>query len=64
MLSFIVPLTNFGDVIRLPLDITNTNARNIQKISLMFSKIASITMTTYLLMQITIYPGSAESFIH
>ena len=64
MLSFIAPPTNVGDVIRLPLDITKANARNIQEISLMFSKTMSITMITYLLMQITTYPVNAESPIH
>ena len=58
------PLTNAGDVIGLPLDITNTNAQNIQRISLMFSKTASIMTITYLLTQITTYPANAESPIH
>ena len=64
MLSFIAPLTSVGNVIGLPLDITNTNAQNIQKISLMFSKTVSIIMITYLLTQITTYLVNAESPIH
>ena len=64
MLSSIAPLTSVGNVIGLPLDITNTNARNIQRINLMFSKTGLIMMITYLLMQITTYLVNAESPIH
>ena len=60
-LSSIAPLTNVGDVIGLPLDITNTNARNIPRTSLMFSKTVLTTTITYLLMQIITYPENAES---
>ena len=63
-LSSTAPLTNVGNVIGLPLDITNTNAQNIQRTSLMFSKTTSIMTITYLLMQITTYLVNAESPIH
>ena len=55
------PSTSVGDAIGRPLDITNTNARNTRKTSLMFSKIALITTITYLLTQTITYPGNAES---
>ena len=63
-LSSTAPLTNIGNVIRLPLDITNTNAWNIQRINLMFLKTTLIMMIIYLLMQITTYLVNAESPIH
>ena len=61
ILSSIALITNAGVVIGLPLDITKIDAWNILGISLMFSKIVSITMITYLLMQITTYQENAES---
>ena len=64
MLSFIALLTNVGNAIGLPLDITKADAWNIQEICLMFSKTMSITMIIYLLTQITTYPVNAESPIN
>ena len=60
-LSFIAPLTNVGDAIGKPQDITNANARNIRRTSLMFSKTVLITTITYLLTQTITYQENAES---
>ena len=60
-LSSTAPLTNVGNAIGKPQDITNTNARNIRRTSLMFLKTVLITTITYLLTQIITYPENAES---
>ena len=60
MLSFIAPLINVSDVIRLPLDITKIDAWNILRTSLMSLKTMMTMMITYLLMQITIYLENAD----
>ena len=60
-LSSTAPPTNVGDAIRKPQDITNTNAQNIRRTSLMFSKTVLTTTITYLLTQIITYPENAES---
>ena len=60
-LSSTAPLTNVGHAIGKPQDITSTNARNIRRTSLMFSKTVLTTTITYLLMQIITYPENAES---